>query len=401
MRHLLILLLCFTCLLGFGQTKTDPNTIAVTDSNNVFAFKLFAAITKSDRNLFFSPFSISSALAMTYAGARNETEKQMSKALNFSLDQPKFHLVFKSLIKGIESDNTDGLQLNIANSLWAQKDYSFSHSFLDIVKSDYNSELQKVDFITQTEQTRKVINAWTEGKTNNKIKDLIPFGALGGGTELVLVNAIYFHGKWVKQFDEKLTRENTFNTVNGTEQTKFMNAEDTFSYSENEYAGIIEIPYKENKVSMLIFLPKQNGIRDLERRFDVSFYNDAIGSLVKQDVVLSLPKFKTTSTYNLNSVLSKMGMPIAFTTAADFSGMTGKPDLQIDKVLHKAFIDVAEDGTEAAAATVVIAIAVNALAKEPEKTVFNADHPFIYIIKDNTTGSILFMGEVQDPQKEE
>lgn len=373
------------------------------ENNNAFAFDLYSQLkTNNTKNLFFSPFSISAALAMTYAGARTETERQMSKVLHFNLDQKNFHADFHKLLGGIEGDTANGLQLYLANSLWAQEKYNFSPAFFDLVKSNYHSELHKVNF-AYTEKVRQEINTWVEQKTNSKIKDLIKTNVLDGGTTLVLVNAIYFNGKWAMEFDKKLTKEDTFHISRKEKvQTMFMHKRGDYSYYEDKEIKAIEIPYNDSIASMLVILPNEmKNLKTVEASLNSSYYEKISGSLQQKIVQLSLPKFKTTAEFELSGVLTGMGMPLAFSPKADFSGMRADSlkNLYIKNVIHKAFVDVSEEGTEAAAATAVVMGKAMVVSPSLIKT-FKADHPFIFIIKDNATGSILFMGEIKNPNKE-
>jgi len=378
---------------------------AIVSGNNLFTFKLYTELKneKPNQNLFFSPFSISSALAMTYAGARGETEKQMSQALNFSLDQSTFHPFFGALIDKIEKDTSISTQLLIANSLWAQKDFKFLDSFFNLVEAYYKSELTNVDFINDTarEKTRKEINSWVEQKTRDKIKEIIQKGDIDSQTALVLVNAIYFKDEWESTFDSLKTEVKPFYlNSNDTIHTAIMNKKENLKYYENSDMQVVEIPYKNNKLSMMIFLPKENdGIETMESSLNNGLYSEVSTSLKISNVELSLPKFKTTFDFKLNTTLKKLGMPIAFDGDADFSGMTGSPNLYISHVIHQAFINVNETGTEAAAATAVI-MRFTSFHVDNNFKIFNADHPFIFLIKDNATGSILFMGKIMNPKGE-
>jgi len=293
--------------------------------------------------------------------------------------------------------------LNIANGLWAQNDFKFLDSYFDIVKSNYHSELTNVDFIDNysRETVRKEINAWVAQKTNDKIKDILKQGSLDPLTRLVLVNAIYFYGNWAQPFKKEATQPKDFNLMDGNKlNVPFMNQQIMYNYYEDSKIQAIEIPYKDNKASMVIFLPvKSNGIAEFEKSFDYKYYQDIISSFQSTEVRLSLPKFQTTHNINLETTLSQMGMPLAFSQiGADFSGMTGKRDLYISKVIHQAYIHVDEKGTEAAAATAVIMEKMTAIRNPIEPKIFNADHPFIFLIKDNTSGSILFMGKIMKPE---
>ena len=391
-------LLYLTCL--FPLMINANNSQGVIDGNNKFAFKLFHQVSgTTDKNQFYSPFSISTALAMVYAGARNETARQISQTMDFPSIK-SFHTEYNHLLKGLNEGTEGKIKLNVANGLWAQKDFKFLDSYFDIVKSNYSSELKNVDFTdgTEREMTRKEINTWVEQKTNDKIIDLLSQGDLTSLTRLVLVNAIYFYGDWENPFSKVATKPDDFFLADKTRiKVPFMNQRENFKYYEDSKIKAIEIPYKDNKASMVIFLPnKKNGITEFEKSFDYKYYMEIITSLVPEEVRLSLPKFQTTFKINLGTTLSQMGMPLAFSPTADFSGMTGRRDLYISEVIHQAFINVDEKGTEAAAATAVI-MKMTAIRNPTEPKIFNTDHPFVFLIKDNTTGSILFIGKMMNP----
>jgi len=379
---------------------------AIANNNNIFAFKLYNELKaeKPDQNLFFSPFSISTALAMTYAGARGETEKQISQTLCFSINQNTFHENFSSLINEIEKDTVGGTKLTIANSLWAQKDFKFLYSFFDLVEKHYDAILKNVDFrnYAEREKARKELNSWVEQKTNDKIKELVKEKDIDEYTRLILVNAIYFKSTWEKAFDSTRTKKDELFNVssNNTVKVDMMhNNEARVKYYENEEMQVVEIPYKNDSLSMVIFLPKKmDGINEFEKSLNNETYLKTLKSLLPNDIDLYIPKFTTKFDFKLDSALKNMGMPIAFDASkADFSGMTGRKDLYISHVLHQAYINVNESGTEATAATAVIMNMTSALMYPK---VFKADHSFIYLIKDNATGSILFMGKIMNPKEQ-
>jgi len=394
------ILFYITSLLPLMISANSPQEI--NEGNNMFAFKLFHNVKSgSDKNIFYSPFSISTALAMTYAGARNETALQMSQTMNFQ-QSDKFHSDYNHLLNLMNVGTEGKIKLNIANGLWAQKNFKFLDSYLDIVKSNYHSILQNVDFNDniEREKTRKEINGWVEKETNEKIKDLLSQGDLSSLTKLVLVNAIYFYGEWEAPFKKESTIPKDFFLSDQTQiNVPFMNQLGRYNYFEDSNIIAIEVPYKENKASMVIFLPQKNiGIEEFENSFDYKYYQNIIKSFQITDVSLSLPKFQTTFKIYLGNTLSRMGMPLAFSSSnADFSGMTGKRDLCISEVIHQAFINVDEKGTEAAAATAVVMTLMSARPSSDLKE-FNADHPFLFLIKDNTTGTILFMGKIMNPK---
>ena len=393
-------ILCFlTCLLPLMITANNPQGIV--DGNNKFAFNLYHAVQggTTGTNLFYSPFSISTALAMVYAGARTETALQISATMNFPQGE-KFHSDYSQFLKGLAEGTENKIILQIANGLWAQKDYKFLDSYFDLVKSKYASELKNVDFAdnTEREKTRMDINTWVEQKTNDKIKNLLSQGDLTSMTRLVLVNAIYFYGDWAEPFEKQGTQPKDFTLLDGTKNNvPFMNQQGRFNYYEDAKLQALEIPYKDNKASMVIFLPiKNKWMAEFEKSFDYKYYQDIIAALQSIEVRLSLPKFQTTCKLDLGNTLSQMGMPLAFLDNADFSGMTGRRDLYISDVIHQAFINVDEKGTEAAAATAVI-MKMTAIRTPTEPKIFNADHPFVFLIKDNTTHSILFIGKMMNP----
>lgn len=384
----------------FAAEETENGTVA--EGNNKFAFDLYSQVKQDDGNLFLSPFSISTALAMTYAGARGNTATQMSNTLHFTLDQEGLHPAFSTLMHDLRADaEKSGFELSIANALWGQEGYTFHKEFTDITKNYYQAGFKEVDFIKNTESARQTINGWVKEQTKDKIKELIKPDILSEDTRLVLTNAIYFKGKWVSPFKKEYTKPEPFELITGEQvdvpmmsQTKMLN------YFENEKVQVLEIPYKEYRLSMVIFLPKEKGgIKELENVFMEDFRSWSL-SQQSQEVIVLLPKFKMTSEFSLGEALKSLGMTDAFDIKlADFSGITQDPKgLFISAVIHKAFADVNEEGTEAAAATAVIEVVGMGAPQHLPKPVFHADHPFIFIIRDMRSGSILFMGRVMDPR---
>ena len=393
-----------------GKTKE-----VVVEGNNRFALELYAKLREQKGNLFFSPYSISAALAMTYAGARGETEAQMAKVLHFPTvlvekgppssaerkvcDQERFHSAFGAIIKDLNAKGEKGnYELSVANALWSQKGYGFLAEFLELIEAKYGGKLNEVDFITATEAARQTINAWVEKETKDKIKNLIQRGVLTPLTRLVLTNAIYFKGNWARQFEEENTREAPFTLINGEKvDVPMMNQTAEFNYMEAEDFQGLELPYVDDELSMIILLPKEtDGLRGFEKSLTAENLSQWLARLRKREVIVSVPKFKETCQFSLADVLKSMGMTDAFLGKADFSGMNGKRDIFISAVIHKAFVDVNEEGTEAAAATAVVVVTT---AVRPEKIpVFRADHPFLFLIRDNDSGSILFIGRMMNPR---
>lgn len=374
----------------------------VVSGNSKFTLELYSKLVEGDgnNNLFFSPYSISTALAMTYAGARVETEKQMAEVLRFGLPQERLHPAFGSLEKALNEQGKKGVfELTVANALWGQKGFRFLDSFIDLVNKNYDAGLNEVDFIKNTEGARQTINRWVEKKTKEKIKDIIKPGVLDAMTRLVLTNAIYFKGKWQYEFDKKDTKDTTFH-ITATKETKapMMYIKKEFKYAERVDLQILELGYKGDALSMVVLLPeKVDGISQLEKELTIENLERWLGELRKREVIVYLPRFTFTSEFSLAKLLSAMGMKDAFSLPpADFSRMTGNKDLFISAILHKAFVEVNEEGTEAAAATAVV-MTTTAMPKQPPT--FKADRPFIFMIRDNKSGSILFMGKVCNPSE--
>jgi len=370
----------------------------VVQGNNAFALDLYAELKQRDGNLFFSPHSISTALAMTYAGARGNTAEQMAKVLHFDLEQKRLHPTFRELLDQLSARQAEqGYQLSVANALWGQKGYSFLDKFLDLTKENYGAGLNEVDFVGATETARKTINSWVEKETEEKIKELIKPGVLDRLTRLVLTNAIYFKGFWESQFEEEMTYPAPFTLMSGEKvQVPTMHRTADFKYAEADDFQALELPYKGGDLSMTIFLPKEtDGLAALEQSLTAEKLASWRSTLEEQEVIVALPKFKMTSEFSLAEVLKSMGMTDAFDQHnADLSGMTGKRDLFITAVLHKAFVEVNEEGTEAAAATGVVVALKSA---PPSQPVFRADHPFLFLIRDSRSNSILFIGRVMNP----
>jgi serpin B len=400
----LMALVMFFCNIAMADTDNDLKVVS--QGINKFSFDLYKKLKDKDKdknekdenkeeNLFYSPASISIALAMTYAGARGNTEKQMANVLNFTLPQDRLHLAYSKLIENLKS-NKD-YELSIANALWLQKDYKYLQEFLNTMKKYYKGGFNEVDYKTNPEGARIKINDWVSRETREKIKDILNPRDITSLTRLVLTNAIYFKGKWQTEFDKMATRDEDFYLINGQKtKVKMMYQKNTFNYYENDDLQLLEMPYKGDKVSMVIILPKAEKFETVENMMDEKKLQDWLKNAMKTKVEAYIPRFKFTQRFDLSKVLSDMGMEDAFSPgAADFSGINGQKDLYISKVIHKSFVEVNEEGTEAAAATAVV-LDTKALIEE---LVFKADHPFIFLIRDKETGSILFMGRVMDPNK--
>ncbi len=375
-----------------------PGNIA--KSNTAFSFDLYSRLKERKGNLFFSPYSISTALAMTYAGARGRTSEEMAKVLHFVADNTKVHEGFLALQTHLEQlENKGDILLDIANAIWCQKGEKFLSTFLDTLKQYYNSRPYLVDFQNNPELARERINSWVEKETKDRIKNLIPRGALSPFTRLVLTNAIYFKGNWSDQFPKTNTKKDKF----FTDRYHFVIA--PMMYQESRFKmvrfptfRVLQLPYVGGDLSMLVFLPeKMDGLEEMEKTLDEKTFEECVRMLRQSPgtkVKVYIPRFTMTSQFDLSKELRGLGMKRAFSDA-DFSGMNGKKNLALSNVIHKAFIDVNEQGTEAAAATGVM-IAMTAVMPRPV-AVFRADHPFMFVIQDNYSGCILFMGRLEKP----
>jgi len=380
----------------------SASTTATVLGNTAFACDLYPLLSKSDDNVFYSPFSISTALAMTWAGARGETEKQMAKTLHFCLSQEKLHPAMFDLLARIngQAGAKKPYQLSIANSLWGQGGFEFKPQFLDVNRINYDAEMQHVDFGVAKEEARQTINAWVAARTQNKIKDLLqPPDLAVDPVRLVLVNAIYFKSAWLVPFNPAVTKTEPFNLLGGKKvSVPMMKQEDHLGYYKGKDFQAVALEYASRQLSMLILLPdKMDGLPDLEKSLTAKNLDDWTSKMAKKAVVLSMPRFKMTCRADLKKTLQTLGMTDAFDgKRADFSGMapsaTERP-LFISAAIHKAFVEVNEEGTEAAAAT---AIVVSEASVEEFATV-RLDHPFLFFIRHNATGSLLFVGRVMNP----
>lgn len=384
-----------------AQPASDDQT-AVVRGNNQFAADLYGQLGQKEGNLFFSPYSISSALAMTYVGARGQTATDMAKTLHFDLDRPQLNDGWSSLNRALRgTDVKRPYQLSVANALWTQKGFSFLPAFKQTAQQSYSAGLHEVDYKGSTEAARQTINRWVENETKDKIKDLIAKGVLTSDTRLVLTNAIYFKAPWMSTFHEPATKKEDFTLASGDKvKTPMMHQVHRFPYAEGDDFQLVSLPYERGDLSFVAILPKKaDGLPALEKKMNAARLSDLLGKARTREVILTLPKFKMTAQANLNKTLKALGMGIAFSPKADFTGMSTEDALSISDVIHKAYIDLNEKGTEAAAATAVVVGVTSAIIPRPEERVtFRADHPFQFVIRENRTGSILFMGRLVNPQ---
>lgn len=373
------------------------------DGNNAFAFALYRQAVSGDDNVFFSPYSISLALAMAYAGAEGDTEAEMGDALRYHLSQDRLHPAFNYLDQQLATrgqdargKDEDGFRLNVVNAAWGQEGYPFLSEYLDVLARNYGAGLRILDFVGNPEGSRNTINDWVEEQTEERIQDLIPQGAIDELTRLVLTNAVYFNAAWESQFEEGATSDAPFHLLDGTEtEVPMMRQMASFGHYRGSNYHAVELPYDGREISMVVLVPDRGEFDRFESDLDHELVREAIDNLERTEVRFSMPRFSIESTLDLKAALSAMGMQQAFDPrVADFSGMDDTRELYISDVLHKAFVDVDEDGTEAAAATAVVVGTTSAPLDPVEVTL---DRPFIFLIRDMETNTTLFIGRVTDP----
>lgn len=361
-----------------------------------FACELYRQVRDLEGNLFFSPHSISVALGMTYAGARDETAKQMQQTLHYLAPPERTHQAFNRLRHHLEPDERQKFELAIANRIWGDQGQAFLTEFLSTLAQHYDADLGLLDFRHQPEPSRRTINAWIAKQTNDRITDLLPAGSIDSMTRLVLTNAIYFKASWASQFDEEHTKSEPFHLLDDEEvAVPMMRQMSHFAHHGDEQLVALELPYVSNSQSMVVIMPAEGRFRELERNLTPERLERIMAQLQHKQVDLTFPKFESRSRFSLAGTLGQLGMPLAFTKKADFTGMTGDRSLQISDVYHQAFVRVDETGTEAAAATGV-AMAATAMPSKPVAVV--VDRPFVYVIRDRKSGAFLFMGRLLDPR---
>jgi len=385
---------------GYPDIQPSTYTIeALAVSNNLFAVDLFKQMQSKSENLIFSPYSIGTVLAMIYSGSGGKTAMEMREVLYFPEQErldPVESIMRESLLV---TDTMKGTDFRLANAIWAQEDFSFLPAYLARVENYYDAPLTLLDFMetANREKSRKKINHWVGEKTNNRIRDLIQPGILDASTRLVLTNAIYFNGGWMFPFDIAATSPSLFHISHQESiKTDFMHQTRSYPYYEDEEIQATSIPYRDNRMSLMVILPRSfEGWRMISQVINLERINLVISEMETREVQLALPKFRSELQINLRHELTSMGMGTAFSRDADLSGMTGEKNLYVDEVIHKAFIEVNEKGTEAAAATAGIIGLKSSLREDPVR--FNADHPFIFFLLDRQTGCIIFSGRLVKP----
>jgi serpin B len=372
---------------------------AVSADGNAFALELYSRLrTELGGNQFFSPYSIHTALAMTFGGARGETATEMARVLRFNQPPEKLHTAIGYMAGQLNGGRDGGYRLNVANRLWGQRGTNLQADFLTLTRDSYGAELAQVDFQGQTEQARAEINRWVSERTADRVPELVPTGMLSELTRMVLTNAIYFKGNWTSQFDPQLTHEAPFRSdAQRQAPVPLMHQTARFGYAEHDGLQVLELPYVGGELSMIVLLPTAvDGLAAVEDRLTTENLAAWTRHLAVQEVKVYLPRFKLDARLNnLAGTLQSLGMTRAFSPGdADFSGINGGRDLFLSAAIHQAFVDVNEEGTEAAAAT---AIVVNTPGPPPMQPVFRVDHPFLFLIRDRRWGNILFMGRVVEP----
>lgn len=388
------------------RTITDPDAQmqAVIDGNNAFAWDLHrSAAANGDGNLFYSPFSVSAAFGMVYAGARGDTADEMASVLHIDPENTSFHDDFGALIRDLSGLHGRPYELTIASRLFGQDGYPFEAGFLDVCSDAYDAPMQPLDFETDADGARDDINGWVEDETNGRIKDLLPPGSTSANTRLVVANAIAFKGSWQYRFARSDTQDEPFTLASGEQVSVPMMQQmgDDLRFARVDGVSMLQMPYEGDEVSMIVLLPDDvAGLPALEAEIDEAAVDDLVANAVPMhDLDAWIPKLHLEPTLPLGDLMKGLGMTTAFSDFADFSGIVDPSvdPLHVDDAFHKAFVDVDESGTEAAAATAVVITITETAVSGPQP--FHADHPFLFLIRDDLTGSILFIGRVVDPSQ--
>lgn len=395
------------CVVASAQQRVESpsapaiDVATVVHGNTAFAFNLYRQIAGSPGNLCLSPFSVSESLAMTMAGARGYTALEMAAALHLGLPPSRLHPAFNTLDHALTHPANPGagadggvFHLGIASAVWDQQGYPFAAPFLDTLARDYGAEARSVDFSGAPDQALSTINGWMSEHTGEWIDSLLDPGSITGATRLVLGNAVSFSAAWKTPFDPDDTRFATFTRPDGTtREVPTMTAKQDLGYGEGPGYAALQIPYDAGDLSMILLLPSPGGMVSLESTLTPARLTSIVDGLDRRSVSVSLPVFKIESSIALASPLAALGMPTAFTDLADFTGISPRHGLALDSVVHRTFIDVDEAGTEAAAAT---ATGFKATAAYLPAAI-SFDRPYLFLIRDGHTGTVLFLGRVEDP----
>lgn len=386
-----------------AQAEMNDDVAQLAVANNQFACELLDAVRgESAENLFLAPLSVTMVMQMAAVGARGETADQMAEALRSPWRNARQGAAMADLQRRLfGAENGGGVTLRAANRIFVARHYPLSPDFVETLERNYASQPEEVDFERHAEEARAQINTWVADQTSGRIEDLIPQGVLDALTRLVLVNAVYFKGDWAEPFDKERTQDGPFHvTADEQVDAPMMRDQRRVRYAKVADMQIVELPYEGDKLSMVILLPEAtDGLAELEERLTGQALAGWLDELAEREARLTLPRFRMTSEKTLNDALKSLGMALAFSPDhADFAGISSEPGLYISAVLHKTFLDVNEEGTEAAAATGAV-IGVTSAPVEEEIPEFRADHPFVVLIRDRATGSILMLGHVVDPTK--
>lgn len=380
--------------------EPDPARAPFAAANNALGADLYARLARTPGNFAISPVSIATAMTMTWAGARGETGEQMRRVLHLGTDRDAVLASAGAVAKGYAAHH-DGYELSFANQLFGEATYPFAHEFVAQTKDVFGAPLSTVDFIHAPETSRGIVNQFVATTTRDRIRDLLPEGAIADTTRLVLVNAVYMKTKWVSPFAVNATYDEPFVAAAGRHDVPMMHQRATLGFGEIEGARVLDMPYQGGDLAMTVLLPTAtDGLDALEKRLADGHYERFVGATKPTDVLVTLPRFRAAGAepIRLKSILSELGMPLAFGDAADLSGIMkpGAAALHIDDAYHKAFVEVDEQGTVAAAATAVV-VGIESTSVRPEPVEFRADHPFVYLVRDVHTNLVLFVGRVADP----
>ena len=384
---------------------SDADLEAAAGGNTAFALDLYQQLRVTSGNLFYSPFSLSEALAMTFAGARGETAAQMATALHFDLPGGRLHPAFDALDlalasrgKGAAGADGQGFRLTLANALWGQSGFNFEAPFLDTLAQSYGATMHVADFVGDTGGARTLINDWIAARTGDRIQDLLAPGSLTRQTRMVLTNAVYFNAAWETPFNPEATHRADFTRRDGSRvAVDTMSATQKLLYGEGADHAAVVLPYDGGELSMALILPPRGELDAFEATLTPARLTALLGGMSTHTVSITLPRFEIASSFSLADQLGRLGMPIPFTDAADFTGIRRQGGLSLSAVVHKAFLDVNEAGTEAAAATGVLLEGYSLQIPPPPPAEIHLDHPFLLLIRDNATGTILFLGRIEDP----
>jgi serpin B len=379
-----------------GSATRPPNEAALVSASNRFAFDLWAKLSRgATSNLAVSPASISVAFAMAYGGARGRTAAEMAEALHLD-EAPGVHEGYGALLRYWNSSRT-AYELAVANRLFGQRSLRFEDAFVSLTRDAYGAELERLDFAADPERSREHINAWIEEKTHDRIQNLLGPGSITPGARLVLTNAIYFKGKWLREFEREATRAVPFHRgANDAVQVQTMHQTAEHRFARVDGVSVLELPYVGDELSMVLVLPdERDGLASLESRMDAAAFDGWLAALHPAEIEVALPRFEIDppGAMSLEGPLRELGMALPFEADADFGGMTRDTSLYIDDAYHKAFVEVNEEGTEAAGATAIVMVEASAMMPPA----FRADHPFLFFIRDTVSGAVLFMGKVLDP----